>query len=723
MNPAKLKKLLHERHKETSNNDSSDANLKIKYVSATDAKNNNLSTECNTLRRKIIDKDLNKYIHPDSVHIRLKPYNDAHQYVTWIGLFSDLTLPNQKNLNGSILLDKISVLDESGPIILDYHAWLNVENIKYLNSKTQKLAIGDYLVGVSRVKQYGLNKYGLDSTVILRAGMFVGSDKVDSIISGYDRKDDWVLELKNTDLLENNYRENYQENRETFFDAPGHVEASFQPSRYEKFQERLATLNRPSSDDVLPLVDPQLKPYEGGVISSHAVEVKTVGHKMPQLEVNNVHTKDGRLVFAKYFIPYITELKSLGELQRGDIISFNSSASHYNSGLFDKFFNFKLETKHDFIPLPYQPNQFLGYIMWRHPEEGSESNYIASYQNWALAQHIHEDKIRDELADLRPTKPLSVQELADSLNVSKDLINEADRQGVISPIEGTGLVKRYERGTWETLRKILGAQDMQTIQSLKRFLPVCTVDDIVEETDATRTEVESRIQQDGYLPLNGQHYNVNLYGRKIMKLFRSKTTAQALLPKKSMIRTKVEIPRDLRLPVPEDELENDPKLQEKANSKLSAKEILLKQRAAAKSVPLKQEEADAESKENVEAPVEKVQVKKIEHVRDVDVDPAEKAENDKSDNVETDSSVENVTKSNEDKEISVNSTDKFVLLLETFAGEHFECEQFATFDEAKKFILESSSKVYINKFVMAKNLDTGKVEGVSTKNISRFGQK
>ncbi|MDR4287672.1 molybdenum ABC transporter ATP-binding protein, partial [Bacillus thuringiensis] len=79
----------------------------------------------------------------------------------------------------------------------------------------------------------------------------------------------------------------------------------------------------------------------------------------------------------------VIDIKVLGELKAGDIIQFTSEATPSNTGTFSKVTDFKLLTKHDFTPLPSNPNAFLGYIMWRHPEEG-ESSYIANYQNWAL---------------------------------------------------------------------------------------------------------------------------------------------------------------------------------------------------------------------------------------------------------------------------------------------------------------------------------------------------
>ena len=67
------------------------------------------------------------------------------------------------------LIDKISCYSDKVEI-LDYHAWLNIENLKYIEHHNQQLAIGDYIEGISQVKQYGQGKYGLAATYIKKAG-------------------------------------------------------------------------------------------------------------------------------------------------------------------------------------------------------------------------------------------------------------------------------------------------------------------------------------------------------------------------------------------------------------------------------------------------------------------------------------------------------------------------------------------------------------------------
>ncbi|WP_304227714.1 molybdenum ABC transporter ATP-binding protein [Lactobacillus kitasatonis] len=528
MKPENLKKLLHQNRHKPSKNHFKEDQLNIRYIKINDLKTTNKASAFNIERNKVIDEQLNKYMHPNSVHIRLKPYFDSGTWIKWIGVLGDVTLPNKTNLNGSLLIDKISCYSDKVEI-LDYHAWLNIENIKYIEHHNQQLAIGDYIEGISQVKQYGQGKYGLAATYIKKAGMFIGTNKAETLVSTYDRQDSWVVELNNNNLTKKNYTENFlNKDLNEFASTGAHVDAKFQPSRYEKFQQRLQKLQQGESDDVLPLVDKSKKKYTATVVRSHAVKIPNIAHKMPQLEVKDVKVADsGRLVFARYSLPYVSDIKKLGELQTDDQISFFSEAAPSSSNSFNMVTNFELLTEHDFIPLPSNPNAFLGYIMWRHPEEG-ESTYIANYQNWALANQIHTEEINHEIDSIRPTSNLTELELANNLNIDQKLVGNARKQGLVNPVTSNGLTRRYDSDAWNLLRQVIGAQDSTTIEQLKQIYPIYTTDDIVKKTGVDRR--------------NGLHCSINIYGPKVFDLFKTRKTVQDLLPNKTGVVTKREIP-------------------------------------------------------------------------------------------------------------------------------------------------------------------------------------
>lgn len=704
MKPENLKKLLHNRNKgkkEKPNKSPhfSEDKLSISYIKINDLKDTKKAVAFNMLRNRTIDQQLNKYLHPNSVHIRLKPYCDAKTWIHWIGILGDVTLPNSTNLNGSLLIDKISCYPNTE--ILDYHAWLNIDHIKYIGHQTQQLAIGDYIEGYSLVKQYGQGKYGLDATFIKGAGMFIGTNKPETLVSGYDRQDSWVVELSNNNLTKKNYENNYQTNDIEEFAATGaHVDARFQPSRYKKFQQRLEKMQQGESDDVLPLVDKNKKIYLATVVRSHAVEVQSVSHKMPQLEVKNVVVKDsGRLVFAKYYLPYVNEIKVLGELKPGDVIQFVSEASPSKTGIFDKVTDFKLLTEHDFTQLPNNPNAFLGYIMWRHPEEG-ESSYIASYQNWALAKQIHKEEILSEIDSTRPTSDLSELELANSLRINKKWVENARKQGVIRPIEDTGLTRRYGSENWNILRQIIGAQDRYTVEHLKQFLPIYTTEDLIEKTGIDRSEVETRLKQEEFFPLNGLHCAINLYGPKVLNLFKARKSVQDLLPNKNTVIKKREIPVDKKMVIPEDETPAEPPKTDEEKPKDIKVKIIKK--AEPVDEPKKQPVEKAEPKPEIKKPVEKAEPKPI-------AKPEEKAPT--------------VPKKKEEQpQPRKEPTPSLAILITTFDETEYK---YPTADPKSEIaeIVKFAEKATINKILPVTNVSTGEQEFISVKSIMKIKQK
>lgn len=559
MQQSKLKKILHNRDKQKNqqiNKEKSktDKQLHIIQLHLNDvSKQANRASAFSNIRKSVIKNELNKYLHPNSNHIRLKPYYESGTWIKWIGLLGDVTIPNQTR-KGSLLIDKISV--GNLPEIIDYHAWLNVENIKAIGVNRLPLAIGDYIVGYSKVKKYDNNKYGLAQTYIKGAGQFVEK----RLESNYDRQDSWVVELENNELtlktkntvvdVKNSSNNKITAKVENVLEnTSGHVDDRYQPTRYKKFQERLKKLNLSKSDDVLPLLSKHKHTYIAQVVQSHVVDLPNATHKMPQLEVKNViDTFTGRLIFASYNLPYVPDLKVLGELKKDEIISFESQASSSNSNTFDMVTNFKLvnsDPNRKFVQLPNSINIFLGYIMWKHPEEGNESEYIASYQNWARSKSLHQEQIESEISSVRPTSPITEFDLAQKLKVKPELISDARRQGLIAPSIKGSLTVRYDPEAWDTMRKIIGAQDLAAIDFLRKKYPIYTINDLIKKSGLTRDEVEKKINAENYLSLNGLHCKINIYGPKVLEMLKTKKSIRELLPKKEETGTiKREIPRD-----------------------------------------------------------------------------------------------------------------------------------------------------------------------------------
>lgn len=520
----KLKELLHQRdarqHRKKQAkkpNDQADQQLKLNYLSVTDTPRAEWTAVFNNLRRKNVEQVLNKFKHPFSRHIRLKPYHEAGVWLHWLGVVSDLTLPNANdNLNGDLLIDKLTTGDHQE--LLDFHAWLNLQNIKYIKSHKQKVGIGDIIAGSSKILRYNHNKYGLGDTIIDKAGIFRGKKGPELLDGKYDRQDDWIIEIDNSAASERAWQA-YQNTGSLldFENVPGHVEIKYQPSRYQRYRERLAKLKRRPSDSVLPLVENQPQDYRGRVKQIRAVKSSTVSYRVPELILSNVKNDHGRLIAANAALPYTQDMKKMGELQVGDLVTFTSKASGEDQYLFGLIDNFVLQSKHPYYPLPEFPNTFLGYLMWRHPDRKWSPSLILNYQNWALARNIHTDEIKEDIAELLPTRALTEHELAVRFGVTDSLITSIYRQGLIKPVANE-TNRRYDLTAFKTIMQLLAAQDPHSVKIVKKELGILSEDDIARKLKLSVRETRKGLKKAGLLPLNGFHYKVNLYGSKAMSI-------------------------------------------------------------------------------------------------------------------------------------------------------------------------------------------------------------
>lgn len=686
MQKKKLKQLLHKHNekkraenKENRLDSKQDDILQLNYVSEENVKSDKSAAYFNAVRRKNVKEVLNKFKHPFSQHIRLKPYYDAGEWLHWIGVFSDLTLPNaDDNLNGDILIDKLTTGDNKE--LLDYHAWLNLENVKYIRSKKQKLSIGDIIEGESKVLRYNQNKYGLGTTIIRKAGIYKGKDHAETLVGKYDRQDDWVLEIDNSSASDRAW-EAYQESgsKDDFETEPGHVEVRYQPSRYQRYRERLEEIERKTSDTVLPLVSPKMTKYHGFVDQIHAVKTNNVSYMVPQINIRHITNDHGRLISANAVLPYTQEMKKMGEVEIGDEVTFEASSSpneHYLFGTIDKF---TLLTKHEYYPLPEFPNTFLGYLMWKNPSEGEDPTLVMNYQNWALARDIHTDEIKEEIKELTPKRQLTEHELAVRFGVKDSVINSAYRQGVIQPVSKENELK-YDVKAWQILVQLLSAQDPHSVQTVKNDLNVYSEDDLAHKFKFSIDEIRDRIRKTDYLPLNGFHYKVNLYGKKVYEMFNAKQKVKDLLPPKQDIQTTREIPKDRDY------------TEKFVDKSITATEIpkLESKYEEIKALPAPIIEYHEEKKQQAQAG-------KINF-------------------------VSKVNRPRREQQYQSNKVTNVTIEIETFDGSYLDSE-FKSFKEADQFIETTANKKFTNRFLHVKNAVTGEDEVISTKAITSFKVK
>lgn len=751
MQKKKLKKLLHARKEfKSSTNSVNNSNqeeydyqiddkLKLNFVTINQIKSDGMTASFNKVRRQNTKEVLNKYNHPDSQHIRLKPYYDSGTWLHWIGVLSDLTLPNAiNNLTGEVLLDKLTTGDNQE--LLDYHVWLNLVNVKYIQGGNQKIGIGDIVQGFSKIKRYSGNKYGLDTTVIVKAGIYKGVDKPDILVSNYDRQDDWVLEIDNSTAGQrawNKYEES--QNKEDLVNEPGHVEARFQPSRYEKYRDRLQETERETSEEVLPLISPKETEYHAEVEKIYIAKGTKPGQpkNMPKLRLKNITNPHGRLIMPVVDLPYIEEARKMGEVVPGDIVLFHSSQNPTMPNGFGMMTQFRIGTrpsKHSFIPLPEcNPNTFLGYIMWLHPTEDNIPELVLNYQTWALTHGIHVEEIKEQLEKEKPTHDLTEQELAEKLGISAGRIYNVFRQGVIKPVEVNNAVRTYGPDVWNIFVDLLSAQDNESAQRVKEKYDLYTTMDISHLVNIPEEQIIDKIRTSSYQPLNGWHYKVNLYGPNVYKMFKTSQTAKSLLPPRQNIRITKEIPRDVSYV---DKFEETAKKEEKneqivQNSKVAKQEtkeiaktpeadkVEIRPAEIVKSENIPEKELEVQtpktdSKIKFVTKADRRPVIEIPNNKVTTVSPSKKIPVNKKAKLHTEEEkIETVPIKNLEE---TNSTGNIIIQLTTFDGIYYS-DKFENFKEAKEYISSTASSKWENHFITAKNAKTGEEEMLSTKVI------
>lgn len=368
----------------------------INFISATfqDVKQGERSHELNRIRRLAIKFSLNKYEHPASNHEKLEPYQKTSDWLNWIGIVSDISMPTGKSgmLDGKILVDKFSFENNKGQKeLLDYHIWLPVNEIKFLlNSQSQIVGIGDIIRGKSRVLQYlskghGI-KFGLGATLIKDIGIYISFKKIGSehvaigqrLENKYDRFDDWVLKLSNNGVPLKTVQEYKDNNDINVFaqNTSGHVSAIYQPSKYDHYFDRLSPLEVKDNEDVktqtytAKVRDFDVKKYDGQTI--------------PIIHLVNITNEYNRLISAGGWYQYDMSLSKLGILRQKDEIKFTATPQFFKNHTEKQTLNDPvLLTNRKVEKLP--DNLLFGWIMAqkkiKNPSEKVQ-NWINEYECW-----------------------------------------------------------------------------------------------------------------------------------------------------------------------------------------------------------------------------------------------------------------------------------------------------------------------------------------------------
>lgn len=440
----KIKKLLHAQRQvkslqERLRGKTNDDRIHKKFVTPDEVKKDGDSV-FNKIRRDNAKNELNQYQHVESQHIRLKPYYDAGLLVHWVGIVSDVTIPRKVGQpEGAILIDKAST--EDGEELLDYHLWLNITEIKFLaHEDKMQVGIGDYIEGLSYIKPYGKNKYGLGTTLISDCGIYFGINKYRSNITEYNHGDDWVLKLENgTASLR--AKKKYVENNLSLLEASkeaGHVTTTYQPSRYNKFQERIG---QETIDDEkpLPLVpDTQekyfsmvIKPYASRTINENEYEYR------PMISVGEIINVDHKRVIAKSAnLPYLPQLAKMGLVKQGDPLRFTATAGKDGQLLDVK--RIEIPANAQVIPIPSDPEALSGYFLFMDSKEGDMktpqgSKCLEKFLDWAREKDINPNSLKHVDKDWNTDGSYKASDISTYLHVPKNWLDNMIEQHILVP--------------------------------------------------------------------------------------------------------------------------------------------------------------------------------------------------------------------------------------------------------------------------------------------------
>lgn len=442
VNNKKLKRMLHQRNKKNikvkkminEKVEFSDDNITFPFATAEEVKTKGIRHELNRVRRFTAKNFLNKYRYSATDHRLIKPYYYLRKWFNWTGIVADISMPtgnDSTKLDGKVLIDKFCFENKltGEKEMLDHHIWLNVNNIRYLmNGPKLTLGIGDVIQATSRVMQYSgkggsVEKFGLGSTVIRAGGVLVSytkninSPKSQTITSNYDHGDDWVLKLDNSGVP-NLTLQNYTENKDIRIFANkehGHVLATYQPSRYVHYFERLqeSDSNTPLKENTEPVV------YTATVGDFRIYEQD--GEQVPKIVLEAITNPIGRIVCARKILEFNDDLLSLGTLRKGDKVLFKFAGT-FDALKTNKLTKFKLLTTHQTYDLPKENQLLCGWIMncfFYAPAK--DYDLIGKYLHWQ--QVISREGIKVTSDNFNEYYGLTAREIAKKLALDTDIVD------------------------------------------------------------------------------------------------------------------------------------------------------------------------------------------------------------------------------------------------------------------------------------------------------------
>lgn len=735
-----LKKLLHTQRQDKSQQDeekgqkNNDDRLHIRYVSTNDIKKEGGRSPFNRIRRENAKTELNQFEHVESQHIRLKPYYDSDILIHWVGIVSDITIPRRASqTEGSILIDKVSTLDHKD--LFDYHLWLNVVSIKFMRNDKIQVGIGDYIEGISSVKMYGQNKYGLDTTAILSCGIYFGISPDRCQIYPYDHGDDWVLQMQNSTAslrarrVYNNHHSMAEASKEI-----GHVASKYQPSRYHNYQERLEQ-DSILDEKPLPLISDKYEYYQAVAIKPYAFRtIKDNEYKyQPMISIGEIVNEHKRVVAQSANLPYTHQLANHGLIQKGQWLTIR--AKRGKSGqLFeiDRIDTLNMATvpKESTKAVPTDSEALAGYLLYVDNKEGDMKTpqgkkCVEKFLAWAREKEIDPSSLKQITKEWKDDGTYNAKELAHFLRIPQGWIENLVKQHILIPLNDVSDVDTMKFSGQEInkLHQLMQANTDLLRQEIVKQYHFYRAKDIAKQLNLTEKEVADIITTTPYKSFN------KFYGANVLDIVKEQVAKQketklkdevkrSLLNKfgsnRQGIKVKREIPKDkmnaFDAPTKpkQDTQATEPEPIKTTKTATSIKQNNLPVPVASPSEP-KQEQLSLldSSATPVDTPNKHKSVYNLFQQRNVifkNNKTAERFQSQKT-TIKTTDKPQTAHKPESNLRVSILST----------SGNYYT-DQFATAEEAKQFFESPLKPMELNRFVNAKDKQ-GNEKSISVRNI------
>lgn len=412
-----------------------------------------LIDEYNLARLYAIQNYLNHRFYGSKNHQHLKKYFLQNKTINWIGIVSDIKRPTSKYAP-LLLIEKLAVSENGQAKLTENHVWLETEYIRNIAQPTQTIAVGDAIMGQSKIGAYKSGrkkskKYELYDTIIKGAGIFVGqkprneqaTDLTAKLVTDFDRHYDWILKLEKNTV------------RDATASKLAHVQIRYQDSNYpdvlsriiitkrlEKRQKRkknfnLSTLFNKIKVKMLMLLSPAVS-YRAQFCRYTYINIKNGGF-VPVITLQNIKDKNQtEIVGKKSFLINKIVLK-LGQLKEDEDVIFKTKGitliDQDNLGRLRSLQ--ATEKKQHRSILPADSKAFVGFVMFNKNDQMLEHlPFLTEYKAWAVQHHIQLPKQKnqkllylknkDQIAQNYQISMKKLKALLKKLNIHPDYISD-----------------------------------------------------------------------------------------------------------------------------------------------------------------------------------------------------------------------------------------------------------------------------------------------------------